>query len=94
MQGFWLKFTDDSKGYCEGTSAYDVVRIAEKLTGKRVIINSENKYQPKLQTLPYPANPIIWQFEHPIDGKCPPFCFRPDECAGRGSCPQSHSCTD
>jgi colicin import membrane protein len=27
--------------------------------------------------LPYPANPIIWQFEHPINGKCPPFCHSP-----------------
>ena len=36
MQGFWLTFTDGSKGYCQGVNEYDAKVIAEKLTGKKV----------------------------------------------------------
>lgn len=54
MQGYWLKFTDGSAGYCEGQSAYDAVSIAEKLTGKTAIVG-DNKWQPKVDSLPYPA---------------------------------------
>lgn len=91
MQGFWLKFTDGSAGYCEGSNAYDAKIIAEKLTGKTV---AGDKYKPDADTLPYPANPVIWQFEHPVNGKCPAFCFKPNECAGSSCCPQRYSCTE
>ncbi len=95
MQGFWIKFTDGSSGYCEGESAYDAVNIAEKLTGKTVAPNEgDTKYDPKLPSLPYPANPVIWQFDHPVNGKCPAFCFRPNDCKGHTSCPQNRSCTE
>lgn len=93
MQGFWLTFTDGSKGYCEGRSAFDAVQIAEKLTGKAVVVG-DNKWKPELKSLPYPATPIIWQLDHPVSGKCPAFCFRPDQCCGSTSCPQSRSCTE
>lgn len=94
MQGFWIKFTDGSSGYCEGQNAYDAVKIAEKLTGKTATYDGENPYKPELKTLPYPASPVIWQLDHPISGKCPTFCFRPNQCAGKTSCPQNHSCTE
>lgn len=93
MQGFWITFTDGSKGYCEGQNAYDAVRIAEKLTGKTVVAGG-GKYNPELKSLPYPATPVIWQFDHPVSGKCPPFCFSPDQCAGRTCCPKSRACDD
>lgn len=93
MQGYWLKFTDGSRGYCQGESAYDAVQIAEKLTGKTAEVG-DNKWQPKVQTLPYPANPIIWQLDHPIGGKCPAFCHKPNQCAGKTACPQNYSCTE
>ncbi|TPG08287.1 hypothetical protein EAH88_11680 [Rhodanobacter glycinis] len=91
MQGFWLKFTDGSAGYCEGSNAYDAKVIAEKLTGKTV---SGETYKPDAKTLPYPASPVIWQLDHPVTGKCPAFCFKPNQCAGHGSCPQDYSCTE
>lgn len=94
MNGFWLKFTDGSKGYCEGQNAYDAVKIAEKLTGKTVVVGGDNKYQPVLDSLPYPATPVIWQFDHPVNGKCPAFCFRPDQCAGKTCCPQNRACDE
>lgn len=92
MQGFWLTFTDGSNGYCEGGSEFDAKQIAEKLTGKTVAGGQFHDIAAK--KLPYPAKPIIWQLDHPVTGKCPAFCHSPRQCAGRTSCPQSHSCTE
>ena len=92
MQGFWLTFTDQSQGYCEGGNAYDAKTIAQKVTGKTVAGGEYRDIEAK--TLPYPANPIIWQFDHPVHGKCPPFCYSPKKCAGKTSCPQSHACSE
>jgi hypothetical protein len=94
MQGYWVTFTDGTKGYCQGQSTYDAVRIAEHLTGKTVNIGDSDKYKPELKTLPYPSAPIIWQFDHPVTGKTPAFCFRPNQCCGMTSCPQRHACDD
>lgn len=93
MQGFWMKFSDGSKGYCEGESAYDAVQIAENLTGKKVEAG-DNQWKPQLKSLPYPANPVIWQFDHPVRGKCPAFCYKPDACCGNTSCPRRYSCSE
>lgn len=93
MQGFWLTFTDNTNGYCEGETPYDAVQIAQKITGKTVVAG-DNKYEPKLDFLPYPASPVIWQLDHPVNGKCPTFCHNPDQCKGNTSCPQRPSCTE
>lgn len=93
MQGYWIKFKDGTSGYCEGETAYGAVQIAEKISGKEVDVG-DSKYNPKLKTLPYPANPIIWQFEHPVHGKCPAFCFDPAKCAGNTSCRQRYACSE
>lgn len=95
MQGFWITFTDGTSGYCQGSNAYDAVRIAEKLTGKTVRLpDGSSKWQPDIPTLPYPAMPVIWQLDHPVVGKCPAFCFRPEQCKGNTCCPQKRSCTE
>ncbi|MBS1831663.1 MAG: hypothetical protein JST65_03065 [Acidobacteria bacterium] len=94
MQGYWIKFTDGTAGYCQGQGTYDAVRIAEKLTGKKVVVEGDDKYHPKLDTLPYPATPIIWQFDHPVSGKCPAFCLHPEQCKGMLSCPRKRACDD
>lgn len=97
MQAYWLKFTDGSEGHCEGQNAYDAVKIAEHFTGKTVDLG-DFKYKPEesgsVKTLPYPTRGMIWQFEHPIHGKTPTFCLGKAECRGRGSCPQSYSCSN
>lgn len=93
MQGYWIDFTDGTSGYCEGQTAFDAVQIAEKITGKLAVVG-ENKYKPQLKTLPYPATPIIWQFDHPVSGKCPPFCSSPKQCAGRTACPNNYACSE
>lgn len=92
MQGFWLTFTDGSNGYCQGGNEYDAKKIAEKLTGK-VVAGGEYK-DIAAKPLPHPATPVIWQLDHPVYGKSPPFCSRPDECAGKTSCPQNYACTE
>lgn len=98
MQTYWLKFTDGSTGYCEGQSPYDVVQIAEKLTGKAVAIEPENKWKPEkseaIKRNPYPTSKMIWQFDHPVHGKCPSFCSGEAQCIGRGACPRNYACTE
>jgi hypothetical protein len=91
MNGYWITFTDGTKGYCQGSSAYDAKIIAEHITGKTV---GGGKYKDfTMDTLPYPANPIIWQLDHPVSGKTPAFCFSPEKCKGNSCCHSNPSCT-
>jgi hypothetical protein len=107
MQSYWVTFEDGSAGCCSGQSPVDAKNIAEKLTGKKVPSTKEwiteqrkvgkcsyMKETFDVKPLPYPATPIIWQFDHPVYGKCPAFCYSPKQCAGRTSCPKSHACDD
>lgn len=92
MTPYWITFTDGSKACCEGQNEFDAKQIAEKFTGKKVGGGEWKDFT--MKRLPYPATPIIWQFEHPLHGKTPTFCCKPSQCAGRGSCPQNYSCTE
>lgn len=92
MKAWWITFTDGSQACCEGESDYDAKRIAEHFTGKKVKGGDFRDFDVK--PLPYPADPIIWQSEHPIHGKTPTFCHSPKQCAGKSSCPQHHACTE
>ncbi len=92
MNTYWLTFTDGSQGSCDGVNPYDAKQIAEKITGKKVA-GGESTHIAARQ-LPYPANPIVWQFDHPVHGKCPAFCHSPKKCAGRSSCPMSYACSE
>ena len=91
MNNYWLTFTDGSRGFCQGGSAFDAKRIAEKITGK--IVGGGEFKDIAAECLPYPAPPIIWQLDHPVWGKAPPFCYRPEKCKGKSCCPNSPSCT-
>jgi len=84
MQSYWIKFTDGSKGCCDGQSEHDATHIAEHIKKKKV---------ESIDILPYPASPTIWQFEHPVNGKCPTFCYTPEKCKGKTCCPNSPCCT-
>jgi hypothetical protein len=94
MQGFWITFTDGSEGYCEGNTAHDAMKIAEHFTKKTVKVLNGNQWDPDIPRLPYPARPVIWQFEHPVHGKCPPFCYSPKSCKGNTSCPKDYACSE
>lgn len=92
MKNFWLTFTDGTKGFCNGETPFDAKKIAEKMTGKKV---AGGQYRDiAAEPIPYPAAPIIWQFDHPVYGKCPPFCTTPQKCVGRTSCPHSYACSE
>lgn len=91
MQSYWLTFTDGSKACCQGQNPYDAKIIAEKFTGKTV---AGDKFRPDAKPLPYPASPVIWQFDHPVNGKTPDFCCQPNRCAGLISCPLRRSCCE
>lgn len=92
MEGYWVKFTDGTAGYCEGVNEYDAAKIAEKVSGKTVGGGPYKDFT--MKRLPYPAKPVIWQLDHPVHGKCPEFCYQPSKCAGHTACPSNHSCTE
>lgn len=92
MNNYWLTFTDKSQGFCQGDNEFDAKNIAEKITGKKV---GGGEYRDiAAKPIPYPANPIIWQLDHPVYGKCPPLCYSPRECVGRTSCPKARACSE
>ncbi len=84
MRAYWITFDDGTSACCEGSSPDDATLIASKLTGKGVVDR---------KPLPYPAAPCVWQFDHPVRGKHPIFCYTPNACAGRTSC-AGESCVD
>lgn len=101
MRAFWIKFEDGSKACCEGQSKADAASIAEKISEKRVARMPGKDDSPTwrgedlmIERLPYPASPRIWAFDHPVSGKHPAFCFKPDECAGKSCCPRRIACDD
>lgn len=84
--GYWVNFQDGSSGYCEAEDEHDAREIAERITGKSVAFGANG---PMVRTLPYPAQPIIWQ-----QSQMPDFCHSPEQCAGRLSCPMRRACND
>jgi hypothetical protein len=99
MRAFWIKFVDGSEACCEGQGPFDAKVIAEHVSGKLVApaVAEPNKWRIEdysVQSLPYPAHPVIWQLDHPVNGKTPTFCHDPTRCAGKTACPQSYSCTE
>lgn len=92
MQSFWITFVDGTKGCCQGEGPYDAKKIAEHITGKKVA-GSEFGDEGAVK-IPYPADPVIWQFEHPVHGKCPSFCYSPEQCKSLSSCPKNYACTE
>ena len=97
MNNYWITFEDGTEACCQGNSPGDAVVIAEAFTEKKVA-GEEFKYRqhenPNVKQLPYPANPMIWEFKHPVYGTTPRFCHSPKTCAGKSSCPQNRSCTE
>jgi len=85
MQAYWVTFSDGSHGSTNGQSDYDAKCIAEHIHGPTVTM---------VERLPYLASPVIWQFNHPVNGVCPPFCFQPNVCRGKTDCPNRRSCAD
>ena len=93
MESYWITFEDGSKACCQGQSAYDAKTIAAHVSGKKVKENGDIYGPTGAEILPYPASPIIWEFDHPAHGKTPHFCYKPEQCKGKRSCPHNPCCT-
>ena len=74
----WVRFTDGKEG-CFGSTEAAKQYAADNSIGIETDLS-----------LPYAANPKL---DPAILGD-PAFCYRPRDCKGRSSCPQSRSCTD
>lgn len=85
MQSYWLTFKGHAAGCVDAESEYDAKLIGKHFT--KVDVET-------CRTLPYPASPRISAYVHPVHGKCPSFCYSPEKCAGRTSCPGNRSCVD
>ena len=99
MRAYWITFIDGTKACCEGQSGWDAKLIAEHLTGKKVQpkVAEPSAWQAEdylIEPLPYPAGPILWQLDHPVHGKCPNFCYTPEQCAGKSHCHRDPACTE
>ena len=82
----WVTFKDGTAGYVEAKTSDEAMRIGSEKTGKEAV---------KAEQLPYPSRPIIFQGPgDPKYGPCPPFCYTPKQCVGRGSCPHSYACSE
>jgi len=80
MRSYWVTFTDHTHGSCDGDSEKDASATASIITGK--IVES-------CEVLPYRAAPVIWRAYD-----TPSFCYTPEMCAGRRSCPHGPACDE
>ncbi len=85
MQDFWITFMTGAPGCVTAENAEAAKEEAKRITGRVVAT---------WYTLPYPAEPRLNKVEIKGYGVCPSFCFAPEKCKGRTSCPQRHSCVD
>ena len=78
----WVTFADRKSGFIETAKGEDVRAIAETFGTVKAI-----------DIMPYPADPILRRPEGDKN-PCPPFCYTPLQCKGRGSCPKSYACSE
>ncbi|HVL65751.1 MAG TPA: hypothetical protein VM364_00685 [Vicinamibacterales bacterium] len=75
---FWITFEDGKRGSIEVRQGEDPRAIAATFGVVKTI-----------DPLPYPATPQL----RSVTG-CPPFCYSPQTCKGRTSCPKSYACSE
>ncbi len=76
---WWVKFSARSPVCVE---AIDEHAARGKAAGETGCIPTS------VERLPYPAEPRVGD-----RSECPSFCYRPQDCVGRTSCPTAPSCT-
>lgn len=80
MNYFWVSFNNRESGTIEAADIA-AAREAGKPFGEVT----------KVAVIPYPSRPVLVQS---ADNKTPPFCYSPDSCQGRTSCPNSRACSE
>lgn len=83
---FWVTFKGHKPGCVEAPTLLEAATEAQRITNGSAVETC--------QRLPYPATPRLNQYVDPQHGVTPAFCYRPQECQGRTSCPQRRSCVD
>jgi len=78
VTAYWATFTDASP-VCVEAASEAVARVYAEKRGTVA----------EIKRLPYPASPRIGDMT-----QCPSFCYTPNTCAGRGSCPKDRACND
>lgn len=78
MTPYWIHFSDRSSACIEANN--DTMAMEEAARHGTPISATR---------LPYPAKPRLGP-----QSDCPPFCFTPTKCVGRGSCPQAYACSE
>lgn len=86
MNPYWVIYPSGrfSPECVEAASADEAERIARDVRGVAPV---------SVQTLPYPAHPRLDHPSAPASG-FPSFCWKPNECRGKTSCPRRISCTE
>lgn len=78
---YWVKFKGSAPGCVEAEDAESAMAAVSHLSP----VSAER--------IPYPAEPRLVVDKSGRYGKIPSFCYRPERCAGRSSCPFAPSCT-
>ena len=77
MSFYWVEFEDGQKGTIEADGIEDAHNTARA-------VNPDSPRE--VFSLPYPAEPTLMKIDTPT------FCWKPNECKGRTSCPGKPSC--
>lgn len=89
MPAYWLENGSKAIGCVEADSEEEAKKIAKEKTG----IDATG-----CSRIPYPSTPRLNEKVHKDSkGKeyvTPSFCYRPEQCKGRSSCPQDYACTE
>lgn len=85
MPAYWFKFEDGGTGCIEAETQAEAEEIAETKLCRTTV---------KCDVLPYPAQPRLHVVPDPEYGPCPSFCYTPETCAGKTSCPHRYSCVE
>lgn len=83
MSNWWITFADNEPA-CAGMSTFKEAYELGDAVGE--VVNIER--------LPYAASPRLDDKVGWGEGQMPSFCYTPQKCRGRGSCPNCPSCVD
>lgn len=82
---YWVTFNNHAAGCITCATEEDPVAIAREFGDLRTI-----------DSLPYPANPVLRRraLRDEKDVHCPEFCYSPNQCKGRTACPKNYACSE
>ncbi|MNF99067.1 hypothetical protein D3C84_819530 [compost metagenome] len=85
VSAWWVKSETGRQGCIEALNEDEARLIGAAIMGDPI---------DECDKLPYPAQPRLNAYQHPVHGVTPSFCYDPTSCKGRGCCPKNYSCTE